>query len=97
MNWHLGGYSSLAYNMNLGYSSSAGYPGYGQSSYGCLGYPTTVSSAFTTGSVTGSSSAASYGHHADPSLATYGISTSSLAAAAASSATCDVLSRWVFK
>ena len=79
-----------AYNMNLGYSSSAGYPTYGQSSYGCLGYPTaTVASTFSSGSP----SVTSYGHHADPSLASYGISTSSLAAAAASSATCDVLSR----
>ena len=81
--------------MNLGYSSSASYPAYGQSSYGCLGYPTAaVSSAFSTGSAaTGPSSVTSYGHHADPSLATYGISTSSLAAAAATSATCDMLSR----
>ena len=79
--------------MNLGYSTSAAYSGYGQSSYGCLGYPTAVSSAFSAGSASGPSSVTSYGHHADPSLATYGLSTSSLAAAAASSATCDMLSR----
>ena len=79
--------------MNLGYSTSTGYPGYGQSSYGCLGYPAppAVSSAFSSG--VPSSSVTSYGGHADPSLSTYGLSTSSLAAAAASSATCDVLSR----
>ena len=78
--------------MNLGYSTSTGYPGYGQSSYGCLGYPTpSVSSAFSSGGP--SSSVTSYGGHADPSLSTYGLSTSSLAAAAASTATCDVLSR----
>ena len=82
--------------MNLGYSTSTGYPGYGQSSYGCLGYPTpSVSSAFSTGSAP--TSVTSYGGHhgatVDPSLASYGLSSSSLAAAAASSATCDVLSR----
>ena len=85
----------MAYNMNLGYSTSTGYPGYGQSSYGCLGYPApSVSSAFSTGPAP--TSVTSYGGHGasvDPSLATYGLSSSSLAAAAASSATCDVLSR----
>ncbi len=38
------GYSSLAYNMNLG-SGYSGYSAYNQSGYGCLGYPTAATAA----------------------------------------------------